>query len=117
MNYALLRKVTLNGKIRVGNFKAQGLQIGPLLREQLKKDVLEGALQSKVTIAMAGDDADQIKRSLNGDGELVFNDGAIKGIDLPGMVRNVEAKFGLVKKGGGGPCVGGGYVLFPYVSS
>jgi len=44
MNYALLRKVTLNGKIRVGNFKAQGLQIGPLLREQLKKDDFGGRI-------------------------------------------------------------------------
>lgn len=83
--------------------ETKGLQIGPLLRDQLKKDVLEGALQSKVTIAMTGDDADQIKRSLNGDGALIFNDGAIKGIDLPGMMRNVEAKFGLVKKEGERP--------------
>lgn len=77
----------------------KGVQIGPLLREQLKKDFIEGAVQSRVTIAMAGDDAGQIKQSLNGDGELVFSDGAIKGIDLPGMVRNVKAKFGLVQQG------------------
>ncbi len=52
--------------------ETKGVQIGPLLRGQLKKDVLEGALQSKVTIAMTGDDADQIKRSLNGDGALIY---------------------------------------------
>jgi len=83
--------------------ETKGVQIGPLLREQLKKDFLEGALESKVSIAMTGDDAYQIKRSLNGNGELVFSDGAIKGIDIPGMVRNLEAKLGLVKQGGERP--------------
>ena len=83
--------------------ETKGVQIGPLLREQLKKDFLEGALESRVSIAMTGDDADQIKRSLNGDGALDFSDGAIKGIDLPGMVRNVKAKFGLVKPVGERP--------------
>ena len=35
---------------------------------------------------------------MNGNGELLFNDGAIKGIDLAGMVRNVQAAFGLAEK-------------------
>ena len=83
--------------------ETKGVQIGPLLREQLKKDFLEGALESKVSIAMTGENADQIKRSLNGNGVLVFSDGAIKGIDLPGMVRNVKAKFGFATPGGERP--------------
>ncbi len=47
---------------------------------------------------MAGDDPEKIKKTLNGKGELQFNDGAIVGIDLSAMARNVGAAFGLAKK-------------------
>jgi AsmA protein len=48
---------------------------------------------------MIGDDPEKIKQTLNGKGDLLFKDGAIKGIDLAGMVRNVKAAFGLAEKG------------------
>jgi AsmA protein len=47
---------------------------------------------------MSGDSAGMIKQTLNGDGQLQFNDGAIIGIDLAGMIRNVKAAFGLEQK-------------------
>ena len=47
---------------------------------------------------MAGDTPDGIKKTLTGQGELLFTDGAIVGIDLAGMVRNVKANFGLAEK-------------------
>jgi AsmA protein len=34
-----------------------------------------------------------VKRTLNGKGEFVFQDGAIVGIDIAGMVRNIESSF------------------------
>ena len=78
---------------------AKGIQAGPLLRDFLKKDFLEGVLKATVAIGLAGDDAERIKSSLNGEGDFLFKDGAIKGIDLTGMVRNVKAAFGLAEKG------------------
>jgi AsmA protein len=39
-----------------------------------------------------------IKKTLNGNGQIRFNDGAIIGIDLAGMIRNVKAAFGLEQK-------------------
>ncbi|MEA3280291.1 MAG: AsmA family protein, partial [Thermodesulfobacteriota bacterium] len=75
------------------------VQVGPLLRDLMKKDLIEGTVKADVAIRMAGDDADRIKRTLNGKGDLLFNDGAIVGIDLAGMVRNVKATFGLAEKG------------------
>jgi AsmA protein len=48
---------------------------------------------------MQGDDPEKIKQTLNGNGDLKFNDGAIVGIDLAGMVRNAAAAFGLAQKG------------------
>ena len=75
------------------------VQVGPLVRDLMKKDFIEGTVKSDVDIRMAGDDVDRIKRTLNGKGDLLFNDGAIVGIDLAGMVRNVKATFGLAEKG------------------
>ena len=77
----------------------KGVQVGPLLQDLLKKDFLKGTAQADISVRMAGDDPEMIKRTLNGKGDLLFKDGAVKGIDLAGMVRNVKATFGLAKKG------------------
>jgi AsmA protein len=74
------------------------VESGPLLRDVLEKDILEGVMQADVTLAMAGVDPVLLKKTLNGNGVLLFNDGAIKGIDLAGMIRNVQAAFGLAEK-------------------
>jgi len=78
---------------------ASGIQAGPLIKDYMKKDFLEGILQARADIGMKGDDAEGIKRSLNGNGDLLFKDGAIVGIDLVGMVRNAAAAFGLAEAG------------------
>jgi AsmA protein len=83
--------------------KAKGIKANPLLKDVLNKDILEGTVKASLDIAMAGDDAKKIKSTLNGKGDLFFKDGAIKGIDLAGMVRNAQAAFGLAKRGGGKP--------------
>jgi len=74
------------------------VEVGPLLRDVLDKDILEGVTRANVTLTMTGDDPVSIKKTLNGKGELLFNNGAIKGIDLAGMVRNTQAAFGLAEK-------------------
>jgi AsmA protein len=82
---------------------AEKVQIGPLLRDVLKKDVLEGTARADMVLRMSGDDPVRIKQTLNGSGELLFQDGAIKGFDLAGMVRNIKATFGLAARGGARP--------------
>jgi AsmA protein len=81
------------------SLQAKGVQAGPLIKDLTGKDVIEGVGDIDAAIGMAGAGADTIKRSLNGKGELLLRDGAIKGIDLAGMVRNVKAAFGLAKAG------------------
>lgn len=80
------------------NMNVASVQAGPLLRDVLEKDILEGVTNAQLKLAMAGDNADTIKQTLNGNGQLRFNDGAIVGIDLAGMVRNAKAAFGLAQK-------------------
>ena len=156
-DYTPLRKLVLDGKIRVGNLKAhgakvqdiylkvaaknglinldpltlklyqgnvsskgaldvrrdvpksrmalqaKGIQVNPLLKDVLKKDFLEGTVKADMNIAMTGDDPERIKGTLNGKGDFLFNDGAVVGVDLAGMVRNAKAAFGLAEKGGEKP--------------
>jgi AsmA protein len=77
---------------------AKEIQAGRLLKDVLEKDLLEGNVQAEVALSMAGDEAEAIKRTLNGKGDLLFKDGAIVGIDLAGMARNAKAAFGLAEK-------------------
>jgi len=84
-----------NIQLELNNVKA-----GPLLVDVLKKDFLEGMLKAQINLVMNGDDVVAIKKTLNGTGDLLFNEGAIKGLDLNGMVHNAKAAFGLAEKGG-----------------
>ncbi len=80
------------------NLNVENIQAGPLLRDVLEKDILEGVTNAQLKLDMSGDDAAMIKKTLNGNGQIRFNDGAIIGIDLAGMIRNVKAAFGLEQK-------------------
>lgn len=82
---------------------AKGIQVGPLLKDVMEKDFLEGTFKANVSMNMQGDEPERIKRTLNGRGDLLFTDGAIVGIDLAGMVRNIKSKFGMGEAGGPKP--------------
>jgi len=82
---------------------AERIQARPLLNDLAKKDFIEGTAKASVEVRSRGEDPAVIKQNLNGRGELVFADGAIVGIDLAGMLRNVKATFGLEKKSGEKP--------------
>jgi AsmA protein len=81
------------------NLKVSGIQVNPLLKDVLAKDFLEGSTNADIQLSMVGDQPDQIKKTLNGQGKLQFNDGAIVGIDLASMARNIGSAFGLAQKG------------------
>lgn len=70
------------------------VQVHPLLKDIADKDFLEGTAKTQVALSMTGDDPARIKQTLNGKGNLVFSDGALIGVDLAGMVRNVKAALG-----------------------
>jgi AsmA protein len=80
------------------NLKINRVQAEPLLKDMLAKEILQGSTTADINLSMRGDEPELIKKTLNGNGYLKFNDGAIIGIDLASMVRNVKAAFGLEKK-------------------
>ena len=79
------------------------VQMEPLIKEVLEKDFLQGSTNADINLTMAGDEPERIKKTISGKGDLQFNDGAIVGIDLASMARNVGSAFGLAKKGGERP--------------
>jgi len=81
------------------DFQTKGVKAGPLLRDVLKKDFLEGTANADASLQMEGDDPEVIKKTLDGKGQFLFTDGAIKGIDLAGMARDAKAIIGLAKEG------------------
>ena len=80
------------------SLKLTDLLIGPFLEDVIQKDFLQGRLVTAIDLQFSGDRPETIRRSLNGKGRLTFNDGAIVGIDLAGMVRNLQAAFGAGKQ-------------------
>jgi AsmA protein len=75
----------------------KGVEARPLIKDLMNKDFLEGNMRAQINLAMRGDGAEKVKSTLNGKGEFLFNDGAIVGIDLAGMVRNIQSAFGKEK--------------------
>jgi len=96
------------------NLKINNVQAQPLLKDVLEKEILQGSTNADINLSMRGDEPEQIKKTLNGEGFLKFNDGAIVGIDLAAMVRNVGSAFGLAKKGGERPKTDFTELDFPY---
>ncbi|CAN2039515.1 AsmA protein [Candidatus Magnetomoraceae bacterium gMMP-15] len=90
-----LRKSAPKSSIKL---EADKIQANPLLNDLLKKDFLEGTAKASIMLNTIGDNAEKIKSSVTGNGYLVFNNGAIKGINLSAMIRNIKSAFGNIKQ-------------------
>jgi AsmA protein len=71
-----------------------GISIGPLLRDALQQDLLEGHGTVELDLATAGNTVSAFKQALNGSASLNLKDGAIKGVDLAGAIRSIKSKLG-----------------------
>lgn len=72
-------------------FQLNNVLAGPLLKDQIQKDILEGVTNGSIDISFLGDDPDLIRKTLKGNGNIRFNDGAIKGVDIAGMIQSARA--------------------------
>lgn len=73
------------------NESLSGVQIGPLLKDLTGEDKLSGNAELKSKLNMRGDTPEAMTRTLNGNVAFAFTDGAIKGIDLPALIREARA--------------------------
>jgi AsmA protein len=79
------------------------IQAGPLVKDLMEKDVIEGALKSNMSLKLVGDTSDQIRKTISGNGSLNFSNGAVKGVDIAAMMHNVATAFNLSEKGSKAP--------------
>jgi AsmA protein len=93
---------TLNGALSVnanGNAVAlkqslAGININPLMKDALDKDLLAGKGTVNLDVTTRGDTVTAMKKALAGTASLALKDGAVKGIDLARSFRELKAKFG-----------------------
>jgi AsmA protein len=90
------RKKPPNSHLRV---YVKNVELGPLLQDIWQKDFLEGTVNAQVMLRGTGDTAKQIRKTLSGNGDFRVNRGAIIGIDLVGMVLNIDGSYGFSKTG------------------
>ncbi|MPZ09675.1 MAG: AsmA family protein [Kiloniellaceae bacterium] len=72
------------------DFDLANFQAGPFLNDLAKFDRILGTTESKFSVQTTGGSQRELVSNLNGDGGVVFRDGAIKGINLAAMVRDIS---------------------------
>lgn len=104
---ANLYQGTLNGALAIDAAPAtptfavkqnlNGISIGPLLRDLADKDMLEGRGNVALDVTARGNTVTALKKALNGRAAVRLADGALKGIDIAGSIRNAKARLGTLK--------------------
>lgn len=74
-----------------------GVSLAPLLKDLANNETLEGRATVTVDLNTRGNTADTLKRVLGGTAALQVADGALKGIDIAGAIRNAKARLGALK--------------------
>ncbi|MFD2207151.1 AsmA family protein [Kiloniella antarctica] len=71
-------------------FEVAGVQAEPLLSDSADFEKLLGSLNSSANLTTSGNSQKAMVLNLNGTGDFIFKDGAVKGINIPGLIRNVS---------------------------
>ena len=75
------------------NAKATGIQIGPLLKDLSGQDRLIGKGGFSANLNTSGNTLGAVKRTLGGEFDFRFEDGAVKGFNLAQTVRDAKARL------------------------
>lgn len=71
--------------------------VGPLLQDTINNDMLSGTSTVNIDIATQGNTVNTFKKNLAGTSSLALADGALKGIDIAGKIRDIKSKVNLLK--------------------
>jgi AsmA protein len=69
------------------------IAVGPLLKDAMNKDPIEGKGNVQLDISAQGATATQLKKGLNGAAKLNLRDGAVKGINIAETIRGAKSAF------------------------
>jgi len=74
-------------------FILEGLELKPFLQDAADMDRLEGTGMFQFAMTTVGTSQKTMVDNLNGKGKILFTDGAISGINLAAMARNITSAF------------------------
>lgn len=78
----------------------KGITIGPLLVDAINNDMLAGKGNLSLDVKTQGTTVGALKKALNGNAAVNLADGAIKGFDLAGTIRDAKSKLNVLKAQG-----------------
>jgi uncharacterized protein involved in outer membrane biogenesis len=73
----------------------KGIAIGPLLVDAINNNMLDGKGSLSVDVTASGNTVSALKKALNGKAAINLADGAIKGVDIAGTIRDLKSKANL----------------------
>jgi len=74
-----------------------GVQVGPLLKDAIGKDPVEGKGNVQLDVTTAGTSVGLLKKGLNGSARLELRDGAIRGVNIAQTMRSAKAALGQLR--------------------
>jgi len=75
----------------------QNIAVGPLLVDTINNDMLSGNGNLNVNVTAQGNTVTALKKSLGGSVDLRMAEGAVKGFDLAGAIRDAKGKLNVLK--------------------
>jgi uncharacterized protein involved in outer membrane biogenesis len=76
----------------------KGVSVGPLMVDAINNDMLSGTGTVNIDVTTAGNTVSALKKGLLGNASLNLADGAIKGVDIAGSIRDLKSKVNILGK-------------------
>ena len=76
----------------------KGVSIGPLLVDAINNDMLSGTGTVNIDVTTQGNSVGALKKGLLGNASLNLVDGALKGVDIAGSIRDLKNKINIIGK-------------------
>lgn len=99
------------------SLQANGVQVGPLLRDLMKQEPLTGTMQAQAILHMEGIRGERIDRALSGRGDIYVRNGSIRGVSLWSVAKKIEALPGVPQNAGTSPNTDFSEFHFPFTLS
>ena len=97
----LASAITINAAPATPTFAVRhrfnGISIGPLVKDLADSDLLEGKGDVAADVTSQGNTVSALKKALAGNASLKLADGALKGIDIAGSIREAKARLGALR--------------------
>lgn len=75
----------------------KNIAIGPLMVDAINNDMLSGTGSVNVDVTTQGASVNALKKGLAGNAALNLADGAVKGVDIAGSIRDIKSKVNFLK--------------------